>query len=236
MHLYWNFAPGTPPLQEVSAVLEILEPPVVQPTYFWALQASFTDAADRDFGAGHLGLQWYSPHPGAGAVNWGGYPPAHSDWQVVLEGSPSLIPSTTNDPNTRDFAWQPQTPYLLRIFRSPDRGWRGSITDLSTGVETVVRDLWSEGTELRNIIVWTEWFCDCKDPRVSVRWSAFHGIDVNGTLHAPVSLLTNHPDDNCRNTAHEIEQDGPNARILQIMNTKRKIPSGTTIPIGSVTS
>jgi hypothetical protein len=232
VHLYWNLPSNTPRLVEVSAVLEVVEAPTVSVTYFWALQASFTDALGQDFGAGHLGLQWYPPHPQSGGVNWGGYPPAHSDWQVVIEGSASPLPSATNDPNTRDYPWRVGIPYLLRIFKSPERGWRGTVTDLSTGVETLVRDLWAGGDELSGIIVWSEWFCECNDPRVVVRWSGFHGVDQDGGLHAPQSVTTNHPHDSCKNTTHIIEADGPSARILQVLNTKRSVASGTMIPIG----
>ncbi|HKX72170.1 MAG TPA: hypothetical protein VJM75_13115 [Acidimicrobiales bacterium] len=43
--------------------------------YFWALQASFIDSAERHCGGGHVGLQWRRHHPGSRAVNWGGYGP-----------------------------------------------------------------------------------------------------------------------------------------------------------------
>src|SRR5436190_306010 len=70
MHLWWE--PGPRSLREVAVTLEVVEPPVVDELYFWALQVSFVDG-DRHVGGAHLGLQWYSPHPGSTAVNWGGY-------------------------------------------------------------------------------------------------------------------------------------------------------------------
>jgi hypothetical protein len=121
MHLYWNMDENAGPLVEASAVLEILEAPAVAKTYFWALQASFTDDNGGDHGAAHLGLQWDPPHPNSGAVNWGGYPPQNDNWKVTLTGSDSPLPSTTNDPNTRDYPWQVGVRYRLRIFRSPRR-------------------------------------------------------------------------------------------------------------------
>jgi hypothetical protein len=232
MHLYWNMDPNLGPLVEASAVLEVLEAPTVAKTYFWALQASFTDADGTDHGAAHLGLQWYPPHPNSGAVNWGGYPPQHSNWQVTLTGSESPLPSTTNDPNTRDYPWQVGVQYRLRIFRSPSQGWRATITDLSTGTVDLVRDLWLGGNQLRSLIVWTEWFCERRDPSVSVRWSEFVAIDSYGVAHAPVSVLVNHPADGFTNTAHVVEESGPHAKILQVMKTRRKVRHGTVIPVG----
>ena len=73
-HLQWVV--GAPPAGRswvsVEAVLEVLVPPAVPALSFWALQASFADRG-RHHGAGHLGLQWYPPHPDSTAVNWGGY-------------------------------------------------------------------------------------------------------------------------------------------------------------------
>ena len=80
VHLYWNVAPTEATVVEASVVLEVINLPQVAATYFWALQASFTDADGTNQGAGHLGLQWYPPHPHSRAVNWGGYPPAHANW------------------------------------------------------------------------------------------------------------------------------------------------------------
>jgi hypothetical protein len=215
MHLYWNMDENLAPLVEASAVLEILEAPTVAKTYFWALQASFTDDNGTDHGAAHLGLQWYPPHPNSGAVNWGGYPPQHSNWQVTLTGSESPLPSTTDDPNTRDYPWQVGVRYRLRIFRSPTQGWRATITDLSTGTVDLVRDLWLGGNQVKSLIVWTEWFCTRRDPTVSVRWSEFVAIDSYGVAHAPESLTVNHPADGFTNTAHVVEEFGPHAKVLR---------------------
>ena len=96
MHLRWDPAPH--PLLEVAVTLEIVVPPVVDELYFWALQVSFFDGG-RHIGAAHLGLQWYSQHPGGTAVNWGGY----RDGAGELEGEPSMLPSAPGNPNTRDF-------------------------------------------------------------------------------------------------------------------------------------
>jgi hypothetical protein len=96
----------------------------------------------------------------------------------------------------------------------------------------LVRDLWLGGSQLKNLIVWTEWFCGRRDPLVSVRWSDFVAIDSYGVAHAPVSVLVNHPAEGFTNTSHIVEESGPHAKILQVMKTRRKVPHGTLIPIG----
>src|SRR4051794_31305408 len=70
MHLRWDPPPAS--VLNVAVTLEVVEPPVVDELYFWAFQVSFVDGR-RHVGAAHLGLQWYSLHPGSTAVNWGGY-------------------------------------------------------------------------------------------------------------------------------------------------------------------
>ena len=108
LHLGWDVPQpvADDPWVAADAVLEVRSPPEVLALYFWALQASFTDRG-RHGGAGHLGLQWYPAHPGSTAVNWGGYGPDGRE----LDGSASTLPSATGNPNTRDYAWSPATPY-----------------------------------------------------------------------------------------------------------------------------
>ena len=196
MHLHWDPPPA--PALEVSAVLEIVEPPVVPHLYFWALQASFVDRGRR-YGGAHLGLQWYDRHPGSTAVNWGGY----RDGAGELEGEASRLPSATGNPNTRDYAWRPRTPYRLRIHGTGDGWWTGEVTDLTTDETTVVRRLHGGGTALANPIVWSEVFARCDDPTVTVRWSQ---LDP-----APMTLRTtyqSHEDGGCANTQSLRDGDG----------------------------
>jgi hypothetical protein len=165
MHLHWDPVPA--PAREVSAVLEVVEPPVVPHLYFWALQVSFGDRGRRVGGA-HLGLQWYDRHPGSTAVNWGGY----RDGAGELEGDASTLASATGNPNTRDFAWEARREYRLTIHGEGDGWWTGVVTDTTTGTATVVRRLHAPGsTELTNPVVWSEVFARCDDPSVTVRWS-----------------------------------------------------------------
>ena len=142
-HVWWQM--GGAAFREVSAVFECVVPPAVDKRYFWALQASFRDGAERTGGA-HFGLQWAPEHPGHGAVNWGGYWSRRYGGRE-LDGTDSPLPGARPTRNTRDYAWVPNRRYRFRIFPTPGRNgsWRGEITDLETGVATVVRDLHCPG-------------------------------------------------------------------------------------------
>jgi len=194
-------------LLEVSVTLEVVEPPVVHELYFWALQVSFVDG-DRTVGAAHLGLQWYALHPGGTAVNWGGYREDGDE----LDGDPSTLPSAPNNPNTRDFSWRPQTPYRLRISGDGDGWWTGSVTDLTTRHETVVRRLNGGGRALAHPVVWSEVFAKCNDPRVIVRWS-----DLSPVPARMQPTYQAHEEGGCANTTSRRDGDG----FLQITNTDR---------------
>ena len=137
-HLWWQGIDGGAPLVEVAATIEVLRQPATDRLYFWALQTSFI--SDRGtHGAAHIGLQWNPRHPGNKAVNWGGYADV-ADVRSILDGTPSPLPSTPADPNTRDYPWQEGVAYRLRVSRA-SMGWQGSITDTSSGVTSVIRDL-----------------------------------------------------------------------------------------------
>src|SRR5262245_1353386 len=48
-HLWWQGIPEYPPIGSCSVVLEVLQEPVSQRLYFWALQASFQGAGGKQF-------------------------------------------------------------------------------------------------------------------------------------------------------------------------------------------
>jgi hypothetical protein len=230
LHLAWE----TPqvPLIEVSAVLEVLQPPAVRRLYFWALQVSF--ATDRSLrGGAHLGLQWNPRFPGATAANWGGYAPA--DVGGLLKGSTSPLPSARNDPNTRDFRWEPGRRYLLRVAPSPEasaevHAWRGTITDLESGRETAVRDLHTEGAFLAAPVVWTEAFARCEQPGVAARWSDLRAVDGGGTVIRPLRVRVNYQsraDGGCDNTSVIPDELG----IVQATGVQRQVPQGALLPV-----
>ena len=116
-------------------------------------------------------------HPGSTAVNWGGYRASGQE----LHGSDSALRSATGNPNTRDFSWSPGRPYRLSIERvvaaaggpvpAGVTAWRGSVQDLHSGEDQVVRDLYMEGDSIVGVTMWSEVFARCDDPTVSVRWS-----------------------------------------------------------------
>ncbi|MGI9648191.1 MAG: hypothetical protein ACR2OI_06695 [Acidimicrobiia bacterium] len=220
-HLHWQMPPSAA-LVGVQATFEIIEPPRVPHLYFWALQASFGDRV-RSHGGAHLGLQWNSRHPGNTAANWGGY---HHTGRI-LDGSPSSLPSTPNDPNTRDFAWQPRVPYRFRITRVKD-GWRGEITNFVDGRTVVVRDLYSPGEELIQPMVWSEVFAACDDPQVLVRWSGFGALTVDGETVHPRAMRVNYQAyeaGGCSNTNVLFDGDG----IVQATNAERAVPQGSVV-------
>lgn len=159
MHLWWDIRVDQP-VVAAEVTLTVTTPPPWPDLCFWALQASFTDAT-RSFGAAHLGLQWYSPHPGATAVNFGGY----RDGGGELAGSASPLPSATGNPNTRDLAWEPGRPYRLSIRAEGEGTWAGLVDDLE------VRTLSCPGDRLAAFVVWTECFAPCDAAPSTVRWS-----------------------------------------------------------------
>ena len=228
-HLRWHLAGE---YREVSVTLEVLEPPTVPRLYFWALQADFAGPGHRAGGA-HLGLQWHPSHPGTRAVNWGGYDARGTE----LHGSESPLPSALHNPNTRDLWWSEPTPYRLTIERAPNdadrqglHAWRGTITDLSTGQATVVRDLYVPGDRISGVVMWSEVFARCDDPSAAVRWSDPSAITIDGATVPPDRLSVNyqtHADGGCANT--DSSPDG--VGIVQRTNTPRTTPTGAVLPL-----
>lgn len=222
-HLFWMV--GSAPFVEVSATIEVIEPPTVDRLYFWALQASFATGGGTVGGA-HFGLQHHPEYPAAGAVNWGGYEHGGSE----LRGSSSDLPSALLNVNTRNYRWHPRRPYRYRIHPVAEGRWRGTITDLETGRETVVRDLHSEGVFLVNPMVWTECFADCGDPPAAVRWSDFDAIDYEGHHH-PITTVTvnyqSYADGGCTNT--NVTMDGTG--FVQRTGVPRVTPAGTPLTL-----
>lgn len=230
-HLVWEM-PQTP-LLEVSTTLEVLQPPSVRRLYFWALQVSFVSER-RMRGGAHLGLQWNPRHPDSTAANWGGYGPADAG-ATLLRGSDSPLPGSRGDHNTRDFPWKPGRRYRLRVAPSPEappdvHAWRGAITDLESGVETVVRDLHTTGAYLASPIVWSEVFARCEHPSVSVRWSDFRAVATSGEEIRPRYVRVGYQprtDGGCGNTTVVADELG----VLQVTSVRRQIPQGAYLPV-----
>ena len=232
-HLFGELPAG----QWVGAevVLEVLEPPSIEALYFWALQVNFMDGG-RETGGAHFGLQWFSAHPENAAVNWGGYAAGGGE----LSGSTSLLPSRANNVNTRDFLWVAGQAYRYRIIACPAGGpkgitaWRGSITDLDSGHETVVRDLWAAGDHIAGPMMWSEVFAACDDPSVMVRWSDTCVIAADGTRAGVERFVVNYQsrsDGGCATTNSSVSIDGRG--LEQRTNTRRRTPHGATLALGA---
>ncbi|MBN1319987.1 MAG: hypothetical protein JXA87_04010 [Thermoleophilia bacterium] len=239
-HLIWESFIGPAPhprLAEVSAVLEVIEPPGVEALYFWALQVDLAD--DRGvWGGGHTGLQWNRRYPGGRAVNWGGYRSPEQGGQV-LAGTLSSLPGFSGDPNTLTYAWETGRPYRLRVYRSPDivGAWRAEVTDLWSGVSTVIRDLLPDagrgvaGSYLTRPIVWSEVFADCEAPSVTVRWSDLTAVDEGGSVVRPEAVRVNYQspqDGGCSNTTALADENGG---LLQVTNVPRLVEQGAVLPL-----
>ena len=247
-HLQWQL-PRTAEasrLVEVSAVLEVQAPPRVRSLYFWALQVDFEEDG-LVWGGAHTGLQWNRSFPGGTAVNWGGYA-SQERGGAVLAGSFPSLPTLPGDPNTMSYPWQPQRPYRLCVSRSPETAgaWRSTLTDLTSGEATVLRDLMHpdssrgrsgagpggrEAAYLRRPVVWSEVFADCDAPSVVVRWSDLTGVSEDGTIVTPEAVVVNYQSyeaGGCANTSVRFDGSG----FLQVTNTPRDVAQGAALQVG----
>lgn len=229
-HLWWELPSGEL-LTEVAATLEVVDEPIVNRLVFWALQVSFVKPSG---GGAHLGLQHHPNFPAASSANWGGYSPLGDGG--LLDGSPSPLPSTPNDPNTRDFLWLPQRRYRLVIKRSPDPApsgffaWRGTIEDLHSGEVAVVRDLYSRGEYLRSPVVWTESFARCDHSSSAVRWSDLNAAGENRRSIPVTAVSVNYQESSaggCDNTNVTVDGSGWTQRT----NTHRSTPPGARLSL-----
>ena len=112
---------------------------------------------------------------------------------------------------------------MLRIFPSPENGWRGEVTDVETDVVTIVRDLHVGGDHLGRVVVWSELFCQCSDPRSVVGWSEPAAIGLRGEPLVPTAFRVNYKVDGCSNT--NVYSDGH--RICQATASERTTRQGS---------
>lgn len=235
-HLAWippgggGWASGSSLPIGAAVTLEVLSRPAVPRLYFWALQVDVA-TSDRRRGGAHLGLQWHPGHPGSTAVNWGGY----DENGVELPGTRSGLPSATHNANTRDLDWIVERPYRLLAERAsdPDTGdprWRGTVSDLVTGNDVVVRDLVLDGDHVVGVTMWSEVFARCDDPAVVVRWSEPEVLLADGSRTVPAAVAVNyqrHADGGCANTDSSPDVVG----LLQRTASERRTPQGTRLPL-----
>lgn len=225
-HLAWVLG-ATEPLVEVAAVVEVVVPPAVDRLYFWALQVSFLDG-EVYRGAAHTGLQWNRNHPGGRAVNWGGY----ADGGGLLAGSASPLASAPDDPNTRDYPWQPGRPYRLRVSRAPGSPgwWQAEVTDLGSGQASIIRHLYAEADRLALPMVWSEVFARCDHPPVTVRWTGLEATTAADATVVPTGLKVNYEaaaGGGCENTTVAGDDRG----VLQVTNAERSVAQGAVVDL-----
>lgn len=227
-HLVWRVPPGAP-IHAVEATLSVDADPVVDEVYFWAMQASFSDATGS-YGGAHTGLQWNPRFPAARAVNWGGYHDGRFGG-AVLDGTSSPLPSTPQDRNTRDYAWSPGSRYRFRIEPASTPGrWLASVTDVASGITTEIRELECGGDRLTAPVVWSEVFAPCEAPSVSVRWEDLVVERRDGGREQITTVETRYQaraDGGCANTDSHVE----GAAFVQTTNTDRITPAGRSLSI-----
>ncbi len=234
-HLFWRLPEVAEPIVEATVEIRVAEPPSVDRLYFWALQASFAEHGLVS-GAGHFGLQHHPSYPDGGAVNWGGYFSAASGRSGELPGSPLAVPSTLDNPNTGDYRWSVDSIYRYRIARADPGAWAGSITDLASGDELLLRHLYCVGTGLRDLIVWTEAFADCDAPGTAVHWNNPRAITASGEVVEPIGALVNYQsvaDGGCSTSDSVVGADGA---WIQRTGVARGTPQGSVLarPGGSI--
>ena len=219
-HLFWNVPPE--PLREVAVTVTVQEPPTTPDLYFWALQASFLDGSRRT-GAAHLGLQHHPGYPGSTAANWGGYHESGGELTGEL-----LLPSMLNNPNTCDFPWTPGSEYRLRIAPGSPNHWQGSVTDLSSNHEVVIRHLRGGGSALGAPAVWSEVFADCSAPSTAIRWTDPTVVTESGRLVQVETARVNYQTEvggGCSNTTVAVTADG----IVQRTSHPREVSTGSIV-------
>ena len=223
-HAWWAGIDVREYVVEASAVLEVVVAPAASRLYFWALQTTFTDAAGHEYGGAHVGLQWNPSHAGSTAVNWGGYGVVR-DVTSILAGSHSLIPSTVDDVNTRDFPWVPRVPYRFIVYRKSE-GWAADVMDVATRSRTHIRTLHAGGDRLTKMVVWSEVFASCVDPSAVVRWSGLSARTADGRVLHPSSVTLSFPTDGaCLNNDTRADAHG----LLQVTNTERTGRDGQVV-------
>ena len=227
LHLWWDLPVGDR-YTSASVTVEVVKRPEIDKLVFFALQVAFIKPGG---GGAHLGLQHNPRFPSASAANWGGYDP----YGGLLEGTESPLPSTPNDANTRDFAWEEGAAYQLAVTRGEERGdgwraWEGSITNLRSGEETLVRRLWSAGEYLRAPVVWMESFAPCDASSFEVRWSNAAVVTTTDEILPITTMRADfqaHAAGGCTNTNTVVE----GTSFVQTTAVERTTKPGTALTI-----
>lgn len=202
-HLYFDtYYPTT--FNEFSFILRVIQKPLSDLVFF-AGQVTMRQADGSNRGGVHFGLQTAQNLTSTQktAVNWGGYDDITAS---TFRGSiSSLTPNPNGGTPSPLFDWFADRDYLLRIFKSPKQNWvaaeldsggdqaageiawRFTITDLSTGTTTFVRDLLIPNCHttaaMYSPAVWSEDFNDTTPPTATVPWDVrFSETRLDGNL------------------------------------------------------
>ena len=226
-HLEWTGAPITRWDNHEVIWRSLQQPPESSTLVFWASQMTFyqTDSSPR--GGGHFGPQISGSNK---IINWGGYDDIAGPG-VELRGS---IPS--DGANGQAFDWQAERDYLFRVFQSPKQNylaaeltvrpgqitgdqqpgeiaWRLIVTDLSTGVETFIRDLLVGNCATSDAMgsgsMWSEDFNTGAAPTATVPWKIrWMEPRVNGRLVTSATTTYNTGGDSFSNTNSDTDKVG----------------------------
>jgi hypothetical protein len=105
------------------------------------------------------------------------------------------------------------------------------VRDLSSGEQTVIRDLHVPGRYLADPVVWSEVFARCDDPTVTVRWSRLRAVTAAGRSIAPEAVAVTYQarsQGGCDNTTARLDEDG----VAQDTNAARSVPNGSVLRLG----
>jgi hypothetical protein len=209
-------------LAATITVTSLATPPAI---VFWALELDLIDSTGNSVALPHIGIQYHPQYPNSRAVNWGGY---NVNTGAELNGTASTLPSALNNPNTRNYDWQTNRGYRLRVWTPTPGTWRGEITDTVTTVTTVIRDLSAPGaTQLRGAVAFTEAFNTCQTS-VAARWTNLQFKLANSTFSTPTTAVANYQsyaDGGCTNTNNATSGGG----IVQTTGVTRTTAQGATL-------
>jgi hypothetical protein len=111
-------------------------------------------------------------------------------------------------------------------------GWVGDVTDLASGVRTVVRELHASGTALESPMVWSEVFADCDAPGTAVRWRDLMLVSSSGERLLVGTVTVNYQsvtDGGCMTTNASADSSG----FVQTTGTTRSTPAARRMSVAS---
>lgn len=224
-YLWWDLPYGER-LTEISVTLEVTRRPEIDRLVTFALQAAFVKPSG---GSCHFGLQHHPEILDRSAVVWGGY---DAKGVPLDTGEPSL-PSSVEDPATRDYPWQQGRAYRFTIERGDDNvdgtvPWLGSIVDLSSGESSLVCEIGNFSPYLRAPVMYIESFSPCNGPGFEARWSDAVAVSTSGSVRAIHAMRVDyqpHAAGGCTNTNSSVDGGAFVQRVGRMRSTK----PGTTI-------